>query len=429
MTGFRALQALGCLAVAAALAGCPQPKLERVEETPTPAPTPTPSPTPIQIPYQRLETAKLFNGIKLRTEMNGEQGRNAAVEREDQDSFTLDLQLNVKVPIAAKDIETLSQVNPELPTVLPGLSTMLENAAVSPFYEDLYRRKLERLENNLPRLERLLSRHNFFDCETMLELRYPSTGRKVLMIQADMDVDMDGSDSDRVAYVDGSIPNFQPMTSYAWPKKSDRPNPFLAPAEEKLKKLETEFAVKGLSPERNRDLRNRIGQVRYEVNRMKEKSFLVAEHDPYVVISLPIFDRRADAYAPALGDYCVVIYGNKLYPAIVGDVGPTFKAGEASLRLAREINARATPFNRPVSDLAVTYLFFPGTADSPFKPPDFGRWTARCAELLNEIGGFQGELHTWVDTVPPLPTPTPEPTPGVSPSPSAENTASPSATP
>jgi hypothetical protein len=98
----------------------------------------------------------------------------------------------------------------------------------------------------------------------------------------------------------------------------------------------------------------------------------------------------------------VVIYDKKMYPVIVGDGGPTFKAGEASLRMAKEINPRATPYNRPVSDLKVTYLVFPNSRDEVRSAPDYEKWRKRCEELLGEIGGI-GEgysLHTWVDTFP-----------------------------
>ena len=109
-------------------------------------------------------------------------------------------------------------------------------------------------------------------------------------------------------------------------------------------------------------------------------------------------DRR-DPYAPNIGDFAVVIHGRVAYPAIVGDAGPTYKVGEASLRMAREINANATPYSRPVSDLTVTYLVFPRSADDPKSAPDYGRWRARCEELINRVGGLgEGvELHQWRD--------------------------------
>ena len=43
-----------------------------------------------------------------------------------------------------------------------------------------------------------------------------------------------------------------------------------------------------------------------------------------------------------VGDYAVVVFGDQIYPAIVGDVGPNDKVGEASLRIAQQINALAT---------------------------------------------------------------------------------------
>jgi hypothetical protein len=98
----------------------------------------------------------------------------------------------------------------------------------------------------------------------------------------------------------------------------------------------------------------------------------------------------------------VVIHGSKLYPAIVGDGGPTYKVGEASLRIARQLNPKATPYSRPVSDLKVTYLVFPGSRDPERGPPDFEKWRQRCHELLGEIGGLgEGyQLHLWQDLLP-----------------------------
>jgi hypothetical protein len=74
---------------------------------------------------------------------------------------------------------------------------------------------------------------------------------------------------------------------------------------------------------------------------------------------------------------------------------------------------------RPVSDLKVAYLVFPGTADEKLLPPDLDRWRARCEELANELGGLNAEIHSWPDIVKPWPTPTPEPTPEATPTPEA----------
>jgi hypothetical protein len=142
---------------------------------------------------------------------------------------------------------------------------------------------------------------------------------------------------------------------------------------------------------------------------------LIAATDPYIVLPA-VLSRAKDA--GRVGDYAVVIAGDRILPAIVGDVGPADKVGEASLRIAQEINPLATPYNRPVSDLKVTYLIFPGTADKPFGPPDLAKIRARCEKLVEEMGGATVALHRWENLIP-TPTATPSPTPAPTPSPSA----------
>jgi hypothetical protein len=97
--------------------------------------------------------------------------------------------------------------------------------------------------------------------------------------------------------------------------------------------------------------------------------------------------------------------------------------GEASLRIAKEINTLSTPYNRPVSDLKVTYMIFPETADKPFGPPDLEKLQARCETLVKEIGGASVPLHHWENII----TPSPSPSPVQSPLPLASATASPPA--
>jgi hypothetical protein len=83
-----------------------------------------------------------------------------------------------------------------------------------------------------------------------------------------------------------------------------------------------------------------------------------------------------------------------------------------------------------VSDLKVTYLIFPGTAETPFGPPDLEKLQARCEALVKEIGGAGVPLHHWENIIPPLPTPTPTPSPSATPATSASTPpgASPSST-
>ena len=90
------------------------------------------------------------------------------------------------------------KVSPDLGKLLPGLATMIKPEAVSPLFAQLYETKVRELRENLNRLDLLLSRHNFYDCQTVLALRHPESKRRALLFQADMDVDADGSDGDRV---------------------------------------------------------------------------------------------------------------------------------------------------------------------------------------------------------------------------------------
>ncbi len=399
-------------------------RLQRVAPAEVPA-TPTPEPTPTRPPVitGKLDTGKLFNGITLHSTVETIPGADAATERTQPDSYVLDLRLQARVPLPNKTIEELAKVTPQLPVLLPGLASMLSADPVSPLYAQLYDAKVRMLRENLARLDVLLSRHNFFDCQTVLQLQHPQTHRKALLLQADMDVDADGSDGDRMPVGTGAPANFKPSTSYRWAKKTSGPNPYLAATEGALKHAEDEYALATTTPVRKRDLRNIIAQLRAEVGTLKKYSFLIGATDPFIVVP-GAFTHAHDPVKP--GDYALVVFGDAIYPAIVGDVGPNDKVGEASLRIAKQINALSTPYNRPVSDLKVTYLIFPETADMPFGPPDLEKLQARCETLVKEIGGASVPLHPWENIIPPSPTPSPTPSPSSSPSatPSPSSTAS-----
>jgi hypothetical protein len=389
--------------------------------------TPTPEPTATRPPViaGKLDTAKLFSGITLHSTVETVPGADATTERVDPESYVLDLKLKARVPSPNKTIEELARVSPRLPALLPGLSAMLSPEPVSPLFAELYNTKVKMLRENLVRLDLLLSRHNFFDCQTILQLQHPQSQRKALLLQADMDVDADGSDGDRMPVGTGAPTNFKPFTSYKWLKKTPAPNPYLAPTEEKLKRDEDEYALRTITPDRKRELRNAIAQLRAEVGTLKKYSFLIGTTDPYIVVPGAFTHGHETAKT---GDYALVIFGDGIYPAIVGDIGPNDKVGEASFRIAKEVNPQSTPYNRPVSDLKVTYLIFPGTAETPFGPPDLEKLQVCCQKLVDEIGGATVPLHHWENIIPPPPIPSPTATAMPAPSGSIAPAASPDAT-
>ena len=352
---------------------------------------------------ESYDARTLYNGIRLKAELDKQPGDAASKERLDEDSFAVSLKLSVRAPKPVTTLEGLTATENSLPSVLPGLAAMMPEAKVSPYFEKLYANKEARLQRDLYELNRLLSRHNYFDCETFLELKHPESGRKILLLQAEMDVVSDGSDGDRLPEMPKEIVEsafYQPTTSYGWPKKTDVPNPLIAGIEKRLKKAKEEYAVRGLSAQRNRELKSTIDHSTAVIADLKRRSFLIAEYDPFMV--LPVFiitDRSATDYAARVGDYAVIIHNGRVFPAIVGDAGPDFKVGEASLRVGKEIDPRTNPYRRPVNDLKATYLVFPGTAEAEKGPPDLAAMHARCLALLGEIGGL-GEgtkLHVWED--------------------------------
>jgi hypothetical protein len=224
-----------------------------------------------------------------------------------------------------------------------------------------------------------------------------------------MDVVADGSDGDRMPTMSADIYNsdyYQPFTSYEWAKRSQTPNPLLSRHQARYNSLSAEFKQKGLSKDKNAALKAEMQEVDARIRALKSRSSLIAEKDPFIVISLLFKDYpRVLPHAPAIGDYAAVIHGNQILPAICGDYGPTMKMGEASLMVARKVSEKATPYIRPESDLKVTYLIFPGTAEKPFGPPDLDKWHAKVQEYLDQCGGIGSgyALHKWENPFPPPP--------------------------
>ena len=191
-----------------------------------------------------METAKLFNGVEIHSKVTTVEGAPAVVERKTPDAYTLELDVQVRVPQAAQTLEQLAAADPLIGSLLPGLKDELPTSKVSNFYHGLYQLKVDAVNRTLARLDQIVSRHNFFDCNTILELQDQKTNRKALLIQSDMDVNADGSDADRASDVEGSTANFQPFTSYRWPKKTNKVSQFIPEREEKLKQLQSEYEAK-----------------------------------------------------------------------------------------------------------------------------------------------------------------------------------------
>ncbi len=321
----------------------------------------------------------LVNGINLKSTAEFKMGSTASQDRTKDGSYVVKVGLELFQPHAA-DGKELLHANPKLPQVLAHYHELMGAAKVSPWFHALYRHKQNRIRKNASQVEKLLDRHNFYDTDTLLEMTSPTTGRKMLWMQADMDVVSDGSDGDRLPEMPEKIRKsdyYQPSTSYRWKKRGTTPNPLLPGWQERLKKLQQSKGDK-----------EAIEHAKRTIADIKTYSFLLAEYDPFVVAPLVFKEGPDRGFSPAAGDYAVVIVGDRVFPAIVGDFGPNFKAGEASLRLCKLVNPKAQVYARPVSDLGVSYLYFPGSKEPENGPIDYARLHTRCLELLAEFGGL-----------------------------------------
>ncbi|NRB45333.1 MAG: hypothetical protein HRU47_11010 [Verrucomicrobiales bacterium] len=354
------------------------------------------------VDYKSIDTVRLWNGIDSNSLMNVIQGGIASEERTDRKSYTFDFNVNVRIPFPVKDSQGIFSINPNLSKIVPELGDMIKAGKVSGFYHKLYDLKAKRLQQFLTRLNAVPDRHNFYDCETILELVNPRTKRKILFIQSDMDVVSDGSDGDRMPEYDQYIAestNYQPFTSYGWKKQTVRPNPLLKRWEKKLDEEVKKLEQGKLSSSRVKASKQNIETLKREIADMKSRSFLIARADPFIVI--PSWMRmyaNQNEFSPSVGDYVAIIFEDRILPAIIGDTGPTWKLGEASLRIAKELNSNATSYKRPVSDLKVSYLIFPESADSP-SAPNLDKWFDKVQLLLGEVGGLGNrfKLYRWPD--------------------------------
>jgi hypothetical protein len=375
-------------------------KLEKSKQETSPEVLP-----PLDMPSGTVtDVRQLRSGIPFKTKVTFEEGITAVAERIADDSYTASYELKLRLPKASTTAVELEKANPKLSGILPALPTLLEKAKVSPWYATLYKNKADRVRRDAHLLSELLTKHNIYDCETILHMTSES-GRKVFFMQAEMDVVSDGSDGDRLATMPDAIvnsANYQPFTSYGWSKKTKVPNPMIVGWEKRIEAGTKEMKEPNTTADRKKWLEERITMLNRGIADLKARSYLIAEYDPFIVSPVNLLTASSDPFAPKVGDYAVVIHGEKIYPCIVGDGGPTFKVGEASLRMARELSKSASPYSSPVSDLTVSYVVFPGSREKKAGPPDYEVWRQKCHELLLEIGGLGNgyQLHQWTDLLP-----------------------------
>lgn len=369
-----------------------------------------PTPAPV-LPRKNYDTAKLFNGIALKSSVDCSNSQETALTAiSDSNSYNMDINLHVRWPKAATTATDLQAATPEIIELLPELKSLLTNASPSPNFATLLYHKERSLRANLGQLQKLPYRDSLFDCQTILDLRHNATSRRALFIQAIMNVNTDGSDGDRNLPIDRLSSTFQPQTNYRWAKKSDHPNPCLRNEVSQLALAEAELASGTMAVSEKTSLEARREAAKATIAELKRWSFLAGTSDPFIV--LPSFMVGKSTGQPEIGDYAVVIAKGTLYPAILGDLGPNSKIGEASLRICREILADSGADRRPVSRPEVVYIVFPGTAEKPFESPDYAHWSERCHQLWKEFGGSDtASWHEWSSLEKPWPTPTPTPTP------------------
>ena len=379
------------------------------------------------LPKKAYEIGRLFSGIRVRSSVVATPSESTALHlEEDPDAYQLHLELRLQVPKAASTPEDVLAATPELASLLPDLRDLLRTASPSPDYATLYDYKDKNLEANLGELQRLLPPDSLYDCQTILDLQNPETSRRAILVQALMNVNTDGSDGDRNFDLGKPGLFFQPQTNYRWPKASRHPNPYLHTIEQQIETMEGESGDDdSQSKTEPIHLKASLSDAKATRDELKRWSFLVGVADPFIV--LPSFMFKQGAEHLSIGDYAIVIAKGKLYPAILGDKGPNFKIGEASLRICREIDPKSNADMRPVDRPKISYIIFPGTADKPFKVPNYNTWSERCRSLWKEMGGSdEAPWHEWKSLEKPWPTPTPTPTPETvsSPEPTSSNPSS-----
>ena len=122
------------------------------------------------VDYKSIDTARLWSGIESNTKIEIQAGQEASFERKQKSSYSFDFTIRLNKPKPVENLEGLNLMNPSIGKILPGLSELFTNSKVSGFYYKLYEIKSKRLQQYLTRLNAIPDKHNFYDCETILEL-------------------------------------------------------------------------------------------------------------------------------------------------------------------------------------------------------------------------------------------------------------------
>ena len=331
------------------------------------------------------------------------------------------VKVKVGTPRALTGLSELEALNPGLSKALPDLPLMLKGATIAPEFAQLYASKKKRVLRGNP-----LEEYNYFDCATVLRLSHPKTQRAVLFIQADMDVDTDGSDPVRFGseedYADSlTSRSFLPMLSYRWDQPAGVTHPLIPYFKNTVHHL-TQYQAevhagleKGTYPLWQRSIMRQVeeaceleatklretfirrasGRIPGNVRDMQSSSSLLGTYDPFIVIPSNWFgDSNREV---KIGDYAVVIVNQKVYPAIVADAGPTAQCGEASLKICREIEPKSSGIFRAVNGPKATYLVFTHSATGSPGPLNTDALRKTIDTLLSEIGsvGAPEIMHAW----------------------------------
>jgi hypothetical protein len=341
----------------------------------------------------------ISNGLPLRTEIVYGDGDTALREINSIDSYTATFQLKLRLPRAATNLTEIEDGTTGLRKILPGFNSLFPRGFVSPWHQNIYQNKVSQIRQHSKQLAAILAKHDAYDCNTILHLQ-SEKGRKVFYMQADLDATLKGADGDRLAEMPlaqvDSI-SYDPFTAYHWRKTGTNPNPMIAGWERRIAIGGKELEMPTITAERKAWVQERIAMLQNGIDAMKRRSYLISAYDPYIVLPLCILKDVKDPYAPKIGDYAVVIHENKIYPCIVGDRGSDTKVGEASARLAQQLNAGWKNGKKAVKAPIVSYLVFPESRDTDTSVPDYLKWEKKCLALLNEIGGLgkSYELHRW----------------------------------